>query len=119
MTGEGPRVANLMLKGIWDKDVRTAETAKVVDGLLNGAAVAPMPIFTNKKDFKGGTTQLRLTNNADLPMQVDGRFWPNGTLTVEPAAVKVVVPPNSVELIDLALQPQGKNYPGSGTFVKR
>ena len=108
MTDGGPRVANLMLKGIWDKDVRTAETAKVVDGLLNGAAVAPMPIFTDKKDFKGGTTQLRLTNNADLPMMISGRFWPNGTLVVEPATLKATVPPNSVELIDLALQPQGK-----------
>ena len=109
MTDGGPRVANLMLEGIWDKDVRTAETAAIVDALLmGGTGIAPMPILTDKKDFRGGTTQLRLTNDADLPMKVSGRFQANATLEVSPAEIETVVPPNSVQLVDLELRPVEK-----------
>lgn len=104
MTDQGPRVANLMLEGIWDKDIRNEETAALVDGLLGGTAISPTPIFTEEKVFKGGTTQLRLTNDADLPMKVSGTFQPNAGVEVTPAEIEIVVPPNSVELVDLELR---------------
>jgi len=105
MTDAGPRVANLMLEGIWDENVRTEGVATMVDALLWGGAIAPMPIFTGKREFKGGATQLRLTNDADMPMQVVGTFQPHPGLEVRPAEIEVTVPPNSVERVDLEVKP--------------
>jgi hypothetical protein len=54
MTDAGPRIANLLLEGIWDEDVRTEKTSGLIDALLWGSAVTIKPIFAEKDDFKGG-----------------------------------------------------------------
>ena len=101
MTDQGPRVANLMLEGIWDKNVRTVELAQLVDGIIRGRAVSVSAILVEGKKFKGGSTQVRLTNDADFPLHISGAFADDALLSVEPTSVDVLVPPNSVELIDV------------------
>jgi hypothetical protein len=43
MTGAGPRVANLMLDGIFDENVRTAESAALLKKILGGANISAAP----------------------------------------------------------------------------
>jgi len=104
MTDAGPRIANLMLEGIWDENVRTAETAELVSAVLSGAAISVSPIFAEATAFTSAVTELRLTNDADVPMEITGTVEANPTLDVEPTEVAVTVPPNSVELIDLQVR---------------
>ncbi|MEW6750355.1 MAG: metallophosphoesterase [Candidatus Latescibacterota bacterium] len=106
MTEGGPRVANLMLEGIWDEDIRTARVAAIVDAVLMGGVVAPAPVFVERGEFRGGTSRVRLTNDADVPMKLRGHFSPHGELEVSPAELEVLVSPNSVELVDVGLQPR-------------
>lgn len=104
MTDAGPRIANLMLEGIWDKNVRTEETAALVHAVLAGGAISAEPIFAEDNTFTSATTQLRLTNDTDRPMDVTGMLEPNPTLMVEPEKLAVTIPPNSVEIIQMRVQ---------------
>ncbi|MEW6755844.1 MAG: sugar-binding protein, partial [Candidatus Latescibacterota bacterium] len=106
MTEEGPRVANLMLDGIHDEDIRTARAAAIVDAVLMGGAVAPAPLFAERPKFRGGTARVRLTNDADVPMRVHGRFAPHADLAVSPDTLEALVPPNSVEQVEVAVRPR-------------
>lgn len=109
MTDEGPRIANLMLDGIQDEDIRTARTAAIVDQVLMGSAVAPTPIWAEGRHFRGAVTQLQLTNDTDLPMRLRGQFQPDAALQVLPTELQVTVPPKSTHPLPLTVQPrQGK-----------
>ena len=101
MTDAGPRIANLMLKGIWDKEIRTKEVADLLDGVLRGTFLAISPIFTEQEVFAGGSTKLRLTNDADVPLSISASFADDAVMSVSPESIERVLPPNSVELIDV------------------
>jgi len=103
MTDAGPRIANLMLDGIFDENVRTEEAADLVEQILGGAAISEKTIFADGDRFKSAATQLRLTNDADVPMRITGLFAGNSTLSIEPEEIDVALPPNSVELIPLTV----------------
>lgn len=105
MTDEGPRIANLMLDGIQDEDIRTARTAAIVDQVLMGNAVALMPIWAEGQHFRGAVTQLQLTNDTDLPMRLRGQFQPDAVLQVLPTELQVTVPPKSTHPVPLTVQP--------------
>ena len=49
--------------------------------------------------FEKGKTEIRLTNDADLPLEIIGRFDETDLLAASPDSFGVVIPPNSVELI--------------------
>lgn len=104
MTDEGPRVANLMLDGIWDEAVRTEETGLLVDRLLQGEALGFAPIFTDQVLFNGATSPLRITNETDGPMRVRGFFESSPYLRPIPNTLDRVMSPNAAEVMDILLQ---------------
>jgi len=104
MTDAGPRVANLLLEGIWDEDVRTEKTSGLMDALLWGSAVTINPIFAKSDQFKSGESALRLINDADVPLKISARFVEQQGLRVEPASFDIEVPPNSTEQILLQVR---------------
>ncbi|MFT5088431.1 MAG: hypothetical protein ACI906_002827 [Candidatus Latescibacterota bacterium] len=104
MTDSGPRIANLLLEGIWDEDVRTEKTSGLIDALLWGRAVTIKPLFAEQDDFKGGATVLRLINDADVPLEISARFVEQQGLRVEPTSFDIEVPPNSTEHIPLKVE---------------
>ena len=103
MTDEGPRIANLMLDGIWDEDVLTEDLARMIGPLLSGRAVTVTPIMGDSDQFRRGATEIRVTNDADVPLVVRGRFEERDILKVSPGSFDVVIPPNSVEQIPLTV----------------
>ncbi len=103
MTDDGPRIANLMLDGIWDEDIRTEEMARLVGPLISGGAVVVEPILGRSKRFGGGVTSIRLTNDADVPLRISARFAEHALLLPSPASIDRELPPNSVERIDLEI----------------
>ena len=108
MTGDGPRIANLMLDGIWDEEIRTEEMARLVTPLLGGRAVAVEPIMGRSKRFAGGVTTVRLTNDADVPLRISARFAEDALLAPSPATIDRELPPNSVEQIELEISTEGE-----------
>ena len=103
MTDKGPRMANLMLDGVWDTDVFTEERANLLRPLLSGAAVKTDGVIFDRPIFDRASTTLRLTNDADLPMNIDLTIRQEEWLGTSVTRLSRVVAPNSVETVPLEL----------------
>ena len=102
MTDDGPKVANLMLAGIWDADVRNEQTAALTTPITRGSAINIPPIFlTAANRAPRLATTLRLFNDADVPLRLSGEFARHPALSVSPDAFDIELPPNQVEILDL------------------
>lgn len=88
MTDKGPRVANLDLTGIYDENVCTDKSLK----LLDACELSTSSIRAENGLFRGGATSLTLTNPTDLPAQVQIRLKANRALLVTPAEIKTTIP---------------------------
>jgi len=110
MTDHGPILANLYLDGIWDENIRTTEMARTIRGALAGRAVVMEQMFTNAQfrasspTFPGATTQVRLTNDADLPMKFSARFHSTDQVHVKPAQVERILAPHASETIEVRFE---------------
>lgn len=101
MTKNGPRVANLMLDGIYDKDLRTSQTTSRF-GLFNfNAAITATPLAVTTPQFESATSHLTINNPADTPMRVKILTETAAGVRVEPGTVAAVVPPQGKHEIDL------------------
>lgn len=89
MTDQGPRVANLLLEGIWDEDVRTEEAAAAVDSFLYSAdevvVSGPGPVSQGLE--VGGTNPL------SDPLKVRWEWTQPGAWKVEPPSAELTVQP--------------------------
>jgi len=97
MTDDGPVIANLMLEGIWDENVRTEGMAQSTRDVLGGMALRGGSMVIEEPESGKTTTQLILENTANVPMEVSGSFEPHPALAVGAASFQRTVPPNSVE----------------------
>jgi hypothetical protein len=104
MTNEGPVLANLLLEGIWPKDVRTNEMRSYQRQLVESGKLVVQPILY-RNQFKEGETEIRLTNDSDLSYQIDLNFKQiaNVALTSERSR-SLTVPPNEVTVVKLSLK---------------
>ncbi len=103
MTDQGPIIASLMLDGIWDSNVVTEERMGLIRPALGGALVRTNGIILDQPTMEKAETKLRLTNDADVPLNLKVRIEATDALRPSVDAFERVVPPNSVEQVDLAL----------------
>lgn len=68
MSPSGPRIANLMLDGIRDEDVRTVPIAEFQKQVVERSLLPP-PIF-HQGTFESGSTEIQLKNPMDYPVDV-------------------------------------------------
>lgn len=101
MTDEGPVLANLMLEGIWDENVRTEDVMIAMENLLNGHVLNCDPIIVDGVHFEGAKTRYRIKNDADVPMEIKASFPKKSGLEALPGSFEKTVPPNSVEFVDV------------------
>ncbi len=104
MTDDGPIMANLMLDGIWSEDVVTEEISEYMRPLLQNNAVTIAPLQVEEENFSQQKTELKLTNDTNVPMQVDLSFKANLNLLPNFVDKQITVNPNSVEIIDLNIK---------------
>ncbi|WKN46217.1 sugar-binding protein [Tunicatimonas pelagia] len=104
MTNEGPIIANLALDGIWSDEVFTEETAQLMQPLLQSQAISIEPLLVQDNTFEAYETELKLTNNSDVPMQIDLTVQANPKLITSFGALSREISPNSVEVVKLGLQ---------------
>ncbi len=105
MTDDGPIMANLLLEGIHGENIREESLGKLIRAALAGGAITSQPIYTTPIVKDTLQTTLRLTNDADIPIHITGKITQNPDLIMKPQLLDITIPPNSVELINLKLQP--------------
>jgi len=101
MTKDGPRVANLMLDGIYGKDLLTADMASKFAAFSFDAVVTAEPLRTDSEQFSAATSKLTLDNPADTPMRIKILTETQPGVQVEPGTVAVIVPPKGTQEVDL------------------
>jgi hypothetical protein len=99
VTREGPVLANLELKGIHGEDVRT-EQVRWLEGSAARAVRVHNVALAGKAQVR---TSLQLSNDSDLPMQLEIEFDPENRLKVEPESVEVTLDPKSTATSELRL----------------
>ena len=104
MTDEGPRITNLMLDGLYDKRVMTELSHRLTNQLRAKSPVSSQVIFQDSSSFEGTSTRLRLANEAEQPLKIFATFEAHPHLRPEPAVLEKVVPPKSVEVVDLGIR---------------
>jgi len=108
MTEDGPIMANLMLEGIWDENVNTAEQQETIDQMLALQAVRVEPLYLDKGK-KEGSVKLRLTNDSDIPVVIhldNGFSW---DFVSSLSTDKVELGPNSVAFATMDLSMRNKD----------
>jgi hypothetical protein len=93
MTPEGPVIANLLLEGIWDEDVRTVELRAFERQLLAG--LVPSTLYYEAA-FRRSTSELSFRNDRDMPLELDLFAEPPTGLRVLPPQLKLTAAPGSV-----------------------
>ena len=104
MSEQGPIIANLMLDGIWDEDVRTAAMRDNQTNMIDQGRLA-MPALLHRGNFTEGTAEMRFTNDSDLPFTVGTSARSNpGFSVVNGTKRSLTVPPNEVRTLPLTLK---------------
>ncbi len=98
MTDEGPVMANLLLKGIWDEDVVTEDTRE----MMAAERIMIEPVFTDEWNAEA-EFNIRITNDEDYPMYTVLRLGTNGNLIPDIVEYQKPVAPNSVEKLTLSV----------------
>ncbi|MEM7370062.1 MAG: metallophosphoesterase [Bacteroidota bacterium] len=104
MTEEGPILANLLLDGIWDKDIQTEESYLATKEVLYQFPVQLEPLFVENGAFSGGEIHVKMTNDSDLPLEVNLSFNSSTDIWVATDGIQQAVGPNSVEQISIPLK---------------
>lgn len=103
MTPNGPIMANLLLDGIWEEDVMTDEMNDFMKPLLNANVLSVSPIFLNDEVFQEGQTTIKMTNDSDVPMEVDLEFQTSAGIATSFTEGTFEIPPNSVEQVEIEI----------------
>jgi calcineurin-like phosphoesterase family protein/cellulose/xylan binding protein with CBM9 domain len=103
MTDDGPRIANLALDGILDKDFRTPERAKELALFSNGRAVTATPVVLDSDTLTLAASQLTITNPSESPLRIKVLFEPPAGVQVKPGAVTAVIPGGTQHKVQLQI----------------
>jgi hypothetical protein len=106
MTDQGPRIANLMLDGIWDENIMTDKMADTMRHALSGKAVNSEPLFKKgafrgEPTFPGATARLEIINEAAIPMKFRARFNSTDHVHIKPAEAEFALQPSSTNSLNV------------------
>ena len=112
MTGDEPKIANLLSEGIRDKDIRTESGAALLDPLLSGEGVSVTPFHVHDGPSASDTVSFTLRNTAEMPMTAVGTLYPATQIRPSRTRIETTVPPGQtcMETVDLAAD----HYAGLG-----
>ncbi|HQE84287.1 MAG TPA: metallophosphoesterase [Candidatus Hydrogenedentes bacterium] len=92
MTSDGPRIANLTLDGILDRNFRTQERANELAAFSEGQVVTAAPVVLNADMLTSAESRLTIANPSETPLRLKVLFEPAAGVQVKPAAVATVIP---------------------------
>jgi hypothetical protein len=100
MTDNGPVVANLLLDGILDDDIRTEELADMVNMVSSEVAMTIQPIFDHTVTQQKYTAKIQ--NYSNSPMKADLQVM-DGTGAETVQTIPLDLDPNSVVMQDFSV----------------
>ena len=103
MTGEGPRVANLLLDGILDRNLRTPETMKELGLFRADKAVTATPIVVETDSFESGVSTVTITNPSPSPLRVKVLTETAPGVRAEPGTIATVIPGASQHVTEMRI----------------
>jgi len=109
MTGDGPRVANLLLEGILERNLRTPETMKELGLFRADKAVTATPIVVEADPFASGVSTVTITNPSPSPLRVKVLTETVPGVRAEPGTIATVIPGASQHVTEMRIstdQPQ-------------
>ncbi len=104
ISDDGPVIANLMLDGIQDEDVRTEAHREAVRRL--DRALALEPARTSSRGFRAGNVRYRVRNEGAAALEIEGRFESGPDLSASPERVSLRVEPGGEASVPVALRAQ-------------
>ena len=117
MTDEGPSLVNLELDGILKDDFSNERTRKLAATLTEDAAFKPLVLLPTAGGAGEGKVYLNLRNNAELPLQVETRFFQHPSLHVTGAPEKITLPQGAQQQVSLSLRTLTKEGSAKGDTV--
>ncbi len=105
MSDAGPRIANLMLDGIHDEDVRTEGARELAERL--DEAVEPVPLWLDGDVFRGGEQRFALHNRSDRPIALRARFDASPHFRAWPETLERTLEPGASETVSVRLVADG------------
>lgn len=101
MTKDGPKVANLPLEGILDKDIRTPATLGKLKLGRGNRTMTASPIVLAGGPFKSGVSRLKIVNPAEAPLRVKVLSETPAGVRVEPGTVSGIVAGRGERIVEL------------------
>lgn len=113
MTPEAPRIVNLALKGILNAtEVRDSSDYKNAQALIQTSDFRHTIFSKNGKlDWDKDTAfvlQMVVSNNGNLPLTFDGRFFHNHHLDIKQAVLTGTLPPGTFKVFNLDIRVRKK-----------
>lgn len=88
MTDGGPRLANILVDGVLDEDVRTDATAARVDAALAALSVSVDTVYSKLPMFAGGRTALRIQNGTSSDLQFSAELGASSPVELGPHRIE-------------------------------
>ena len=98
-----PHIANLLLDGILDKDIRPDWAAALGMPLLRNEATPETAVWASPEPWKSFRATLALQNPLDVPIQVIGRVQPSEQLSPSPQRFEINLAPGANEAVQVEL----------------
>src|SRR5262249_46604494 len=102
MTPSGPVIANLLLDGIQDENVRTEATRTVVGRL--DRAISQSVDRVPERGFRAGAVRFTVRNDGRVPLALEGRFEAGPDLAPKTDRVSLRVEPGAVESVPVEVR---------------
>jgi hypothetical protein len=102
MKNNEPVIANLMLSGIYDKNIRDREWRDLVNNIIHNITIEPVSDTGNI--FTKGVIRIHIKNTGDRNLSLKTETIPNGDITVAIRPELVDLKPASEETIELELE---------------
>lgn len=104
MSDEGPVIANLLLDGILDENLRTEKMRDRQEHMIDRGRLAA-PALLHRGDFTSAEAALRLLNDADIPYTLTAEFSARaGFAFIGESPQIITVPPNEVRLLPVQIR---------------
>ena len=117
MSDKGPVIANLMLDGIQNDNIRDEATADTVKRLFNGNIISYSPIYIHNGKLINSDVIMLFTNNLDNPLRINGKFSKLPGLSVMPTKIDLTIPPNSSKIAKIKIEKTGKIKRQDASFI--
>ena len=104
MGDQKPIIANLRLDGILPHDISNQDTYALSQSLMNALEYKKQVLVDSEEDFSKGKVYLSFENTSDQPLYLDGRFFHNHWVNIQPNNLKLEIPPHSTKMHSIDIE---------------